>query len=267
MATPLAAAIPPAVRLLIVSIVFATTGVRADEGEESAEAIRVPLELVVHIIFGIWQRGDMVNPVSVAVTALSNLIPIPCPLITVTVLHVLLVNRDWAAALSSAIAHQGSLGGVALYHMVNSRYLRRLSWKLVLQAEGEAIEQLPDCHPWFDPPIKGLLEDLSVLQLHSVDYVTATLQGFLRASADRRARKYRRVAHVRRGDVRSLKNFYLYPTEYHRLMPHLQAMAPSQRKSFRRNIPTILTRKEGDYGPILQAFKKIGYAEDLATRD
>lgn len=267
MATPLAAAIPPAVRLLIVSIVFATTGVRADEGEESAEAITVPLELVVHIIFGIWQRGDMVNPVSVAVTALSNLIPIPCPLITVTVLHVLLVNRDWAAALSSAIAHQGSLGGVALYHMVNSRYLRRLSWKLVLQAEGEAIEQLPDCHPWFDPPIKGLLEDLSVLQLHSVDYVTATLQGFLRASADRRARKYRRVAHVRRGDVRSLKNFYLYPTEYHRLMPQLQAMAPSQRKSFRRNIPTILTRKEGDYGPILQAFKKIGYAGDLATRD
>lgn len=267
MATPLASAIPPAIRLLIISIVFATTGAKADGGEEDDGVLKAPLELVLHLAIGAWQRGDMTNPISMVVTALTNLVPVPVPFITLTFLHWLLINRDWALALSSAIAHQGGLGGVLLYHLINSKRLRGFSRNIIRQAESEAIEQFPESHPWFDPPIRTLLSDLSVLQLHSVDYVSATLQGFLRASAEKRARKYRRVAHVRKGDIRSLKNFYLYPGEYHRLMPHLQAMAPSQRALFRENIPTILTRREGDYRTIVRAFKKIGYVGDLVTRD
>nr|QVP25976.1 putative VP1b protein [Alongshan virus] len=266
MATPLSSAIPPAVKLLVISVVFATTGARAEDGDVDA-VLRAPLELVLHLIFSMWQRGDLVNPVSMILIALTNLVPIPCPLLFVTGAHFLLINRDWALALSGALAHQGGLLGVVLYHAVSSKRLRALSRRLVAQAEGETIEQFPESHPWFDPPIKGLLEDLTTLQYHSVDYVTATLHAFLRASAEKRARKYRRVAHVRRGDIRSLKNFYLYPAEYHRIMPHLQAMAPSQRKIFRANIPTILTRREGDSGPFLKALQKSGYAGDLATRD
>nr|BCU46452.1 putative glycoprotein [Takachi virus]BCU46458.1 putative glycoprotein [Takachi virus]BCU46470.1 putative glycoprotein [Takachi virus]BCU46476.1 putative glycoprotein [Takachi virus] len=267
MATPLAAAIPPAVRLLIISIVFATTGAKAQEQFEDDHVLKMPVEMLIHLILGVFQGRDIVNPVSLVVVALSNLLPLPIPLLLVPLAHVLLINRDWASAISGAVAYRGGLVGVVLYHLANSSRLRGVSRRLVVQAEGEAIEQLPESHPWFDPPIRSLIEDLSTLRLHSVDYVTATLQGFLRASLEKRARKYRRVAHVRKGDIRSLKNFYLYPAEYHRIMPHLQAMAPSQIKLLKQNMPTILTRREGDYGPILQAFKKAGYAGDLATRN
>lgn len=266
MATPLAAAIPPAVRLLVVSVVFVTTGAKADGGLYEDGVVRVPVEMFLHFVVGMFQRRDLINPVSATLVAFSNLLPLPVPLLTVTALHVLLVNRDWVAAISGAVAHQGGLIGVLLYHAANSRHLRSLGRRMTMKAESEAIEQFPESHPWFDPPIVSLLDDLTVLRYHSVDYVTATLRAFLQASREKKARKYRRVAHVRKGDFRSLKNYYLYPAEYHRLMPHLQSMSPGQRRALRHNMPTILTRREGDYGPILQAFQKVGYVGDLVSR-
>lgn len=266
MATPLAAAIPPAVRLLVVSVVFVTTGAKAERGFYEDGVVRVPVEMFLHFAVGMFQRRDLVNPVSATLVAFSNLLPLPLPLVTVTALHVLIVNRDWVAAISGGVAHRGGLVGVLLYHAANSRYLRTLGRHMAMKAESEAIEQLPESHPWFDPPIADLLEDLMVLRHHSADFVTATLRAFLQASHEKRARKYRRVAHVRKGDFRSLKNYFLYPSEYHRLMPHLQSMSPGQRRALRHNMPTILTRMEGDYGPILRAFQKVGYVGDLASR-
>nr|WHV00503.1 MAG: VP1 [Jingmen tick virus] len=266
LATPLGSALSPALRVFAIVLTYTVTRARADGGPPDEDVLTVPVELFLHVVIAMFQGRDVANPVSLALTAISNLVPIPMPLVVFTIAHLLIVNRDWTLALAGALAHRGGLPGVALYHMVNSECLRRWGQVLAKRAETEAVEQLPESHPWFDPPIRGLWQDLVGLQYHSQGYVASTLQAFLSASRAKRERKYRRVAFVRKGDIRSFKNFYLYPGEYHRLMPHLLAMSPSQRKAFRSNIPTILTRKEGDYRPLLHGLKIAGYVGDLATR-
>nr|UGM45884.1 glycoprotein [Jingmen tick virus]UGM45885.1 glycoprotein [Jingmen tick virus]UGM45888.1 glycoprotein [Jingmen tick virus]UGM45892.1 glycoprotein [Jingmen tick virus]UGM45894.1 glycoprotein [Jingmen tick virus] len=265
LATPLGSALSPALRVFIIVLTYTVTRAKADGGTPNEDVLSVPLELFLHVAIAMFQGRDVANPVSLALTALSNLVPMPMPLVFFTLTHLLMINRDWTLALAGALAHRGGLPGVALYHMVNSGRLRRWGQDLAKKAEAEAVEQLPESHPWFDPPIRGLWQDLVGLQYHSQGYVASTLQAFLSASRAKREKKYRRVAFVRKGDIRSFKNFFLYPGEYHRLMPHLLAMSPSQRKVFRNNIPTILTRREGEYGPLLHGLKIAGYVGDLAT--
>lgn len=266
MCSPLASAIPPPYRVLLIAISATVVRVKAGD-EQEGEPLKAPLEMVLHLMILLFQRDDIVNPVSLGLVAVSNLIEIPMAPVTVSLIHAVAVSRDWISAISGGLAHQGGLLGVVVYHVMNSKALRARTRRLMRKAEHEAIEQLPEYHPWFDPPAMDLLRDIQIMQYHSADYVSTTLERFLRSSTEARAVRYRRVAHVRKGDVRSFKNFYLYPGEYHKLLPHLQRMAPSQVKLLRNSIPTILTRREGDYRPIIQAFQKIGYAEDLASQN